>query len=237
MTPKLRRRTPKMNAIKSIRIVTLLATMLLLPTASAAPKTDLEKAMSYDGLEKISVKGIDLAYARPGASLAGYNRVLLEPIDVAFHKNWNPTRSGSNIKLGSRERENIRTGVAKIVYDEFVKELQTKSSYQVVNEPGPDVLRVKAKIVNLYVNAPDARASRSRTYTVSAGEMTIFAELYDSETGELLARVVDRRQARDTTTMTLTDSVVNAEEARTIASNWARILRNALDKAHGIGKM
>jgi hypothetical protein len=79
-------------------------------------------------------------------------------------------------------------------------------------------------------------AGRSRTYTVSAGEMTIFAELYDSETGEVLARVVDRREARSSGRLTLTNSVVNASEARSIASNWARILRNGLDKAHGIGK-
>jgi Protein of unknown function (DUF3313) len=210
------------NTIDSVRIVTLLASTLLLPTAYAASKADLEKAMSYDGLQKISVKGIDLAYARPDATLAGYNRVMVDPIDVAFHKNWDPTRTGSWIKLSAEERENIRTGVAKIVYEELVKELQNKGSYQVVNEAGPDVLRVKAKIVNLYVNAPDTKtAGRSRTYTVSAGEMTIFAELYDSETGEVLARVVDRREARGTGRLTLTNSMVSADEARSIASNWA----------------
>jgi hypothetical protein len=226
-----------MNTIESVRVVALLASMLLLTTASAASKAELDKAMSYDGLQRISVKGVDLAYARPGATLAGYNRIMLEPIDVAFRKDWNPTRTGSRIKLSAEERENIRTGVAKIVYDEFVNELQNKSGYQVVNEVGPDVLRVKAKIVNLYVNAPDTRtAGRSRTYTVSAGEMTIFAELYDSETGEVLARVADRREARGSGTLTLTNSVVNADEARSIASSWARILRNGLDKAHAIGK-
>jgi hypothetical protein len=225
------------NPIKSVRIVTLLASTLLLSTAYAASKADLDKAMSYDGLQRISVKGIDLAYARPGATLAGYNAVMLEPIDVAFSKDWNPTRTGSMIKLSAEERENIRTGVAKIVFEELVKELQNKSSYQVVNEAGPGVLRVKAKIINLYVNAPDTKtAGRSRTYTVSAGEMTIFAELYDSETGEVLARVVDRREARSTGRLMLTNSVVNADEVRSIASDWARILRGGLDKAHGIGK-
>jgi hypothetical protein len=222
---------------RSIRIVSLLASTLLLTSAFAATKADLEKAMSYDGLEKINVKGIDLAYARPGATLAGYNRVKLEPVEVAFHKNWDPTRTDSRIKLSADERENIRTGVAKIVYEEFVKELQTKSNYGVVDESGPDVLRVKARIVNLYVNAPDAGVTgRSRTYTVSAGEMTILAELFDSETGQVLARIVDRREARNTTMMTLSNSVVNAGEAQAIAASWARILRDGLDKAHGIGK-
>jgi hypothetical protein len=226
-----------MNSIDSVRIVALLASMLLLTTASAASKAELDKAMSYDGLQRVSVKGVDLAYARPGATLAGYNRVMLEPIDVAFHKNWNPTRAGSRLKLSVEERENIRTGVAKIVYDKFVKELQNKSGYEVAYEAGPDVLRVKVHIVNLFVDAPDTKTpGRSRTYTVSAGEMTIFAELYDSETGEVLARVADRREARGSRPLTLTNSVVNADEAESIASSWARILRNALDRAHGIGK-
>lgn len=226
-----------MNTVKSVGVAVLLAAPILLTSASAAPKGDPEKPMSYDGLQKISVKGIDLAYARPGATLAAYSRVMLEPIDVAFHKDWNPTKAQSRLKLSAEELENIKTGVAKIVYDEFVKELQSKSGFQVVSEAGPDVLRVKAHIVNLFVNAPESRTSApTRTYTVSAGEMTIFAELFDSETGEVLARIADRRAARRASQVTLTNSVVNADEARSIASGWARILRDALDRAHGIGK-
>jgi len=215
----------------------LLASMTLLTSGFAATKEDLEKAMSYDGLQKITVKGIDLAYARPGATLAAYDRVKLEPVDVAFRKDWNPKVPGSRIKVGTAERENIRTGVAKIVYEEFVKELQNKSSYKVVDEAGSDVLRVKVKILNLYVNAPDTgTASISRQYTVSAGEMTMLAELYDSETGEILARVVDRSGGRQTDRFSLSSSATNTEEARSAASGWARVLRNGLDKAHGIGK-
>jgi hypothetical protein len=211
--------------------------MLILPAAFAASKAELEQALSHDGLQKVSVKGLDLAYAKPGATLAAYNRVKLDPVEVAFRKDWNPTRTGSSLKLSAEERENIRSGTAKIVLEEFVKELRAKSSYQVVDETGSDVLRVKVSIVNLYVNAPETMtAGRSKTYTVSAGEMTLFAELFDSETGAIIARVVDRREARGTGMMTLTNSVVNAGEAQAIASNWARILRNALDKAHGIGK-
>jgi hypothetical protein len=79
-------------------------------------------------------------------------------------------------------------------------------------------------------------AGRSRTYVVSAGETTLFAELFDSESGQMLARAADRRQARDNGSLTLSDSMVNTDEATVIASRWAGILRDGLDKAHGIGK-
>lgn len=226
-----------MKSLRITPIVALLASAFLLAPAFADSKAELEEAMSADGLQKIKVKGIDLAYGRPGATLAVYNRVMLDPVEVAFHKNWDPEKAGSRFKLTTEERENIKTGVAKLVRDEFVKELQTKSSYQVVDAPGDDVLRVRANIANLYVNAPDTMtAGRTKTYTVSAGEMTLIMELYDSGTGQVLARVIDRREARDTGMMTLTNSVVNASEARLIASSWARILRTRLDAAHGIGK-
>lgn len=215
----------------------MLLSALFASSSVAQSKAELDEAMSHDGLQRIKVKGIDLAYARPGASLAGYNAVMIDPVDVAFRKDWDPTKPGSRQKLSTAERDNIRRGVGDIVRDELVKELQGKSVYKVATAPGPDVLRVRAGIANLYVNAPDTMsAGRTRTYTVSAGEMTLVAELLDSETGEIVSRVVDRREAQGTGTMTLTNSVVNAAEARSIASSWARILRSRLDAAHGIGR-
>lgn len=226
----------KLNLILS---GTTLALVALLPavTLAQSPRAALEETMSYDGLQKIKVKGIDLAYARPGASLAGYGKVIIDPVEVSFRKDWDPGRTGSRMKLDAKERENIRSGVAKIVQEEFAKELGKGGAYQVVTEPGPDVLRLRANIADLYVNAPDTMTpGRTQVYTISAGEMTLVAELVDSESGQAIARVVDRREAQGTGVMTLTNSVVNRQEASIIASSWARILRKRLDAAHGIGR-
>lgn len=225
-----------MNFILRLGLFTLLASALVASVGCANRSSDHAEAMSHDGLQKVSVKGLDLAYALPGATLAGYQRVLLDPVEVAFRKDWDPTRTGSRIRLSTEERENIRAGLAQAVREAFVTELQRAGSYPVVSEAGPDVLRVKVHVVDLYVNAPDTAAARSRTYVMSAGEMTLSAELFDSETGQTLARVVDRREARDTDQLKLTNTVLNRGEAQDIASAWARILRGALDKAHGIGR-
>ena len=157
------------------------------PVCAAAASVD--EMMSYDGLEKVSVKGLELAYVRPGASLAGYHQVQLAPVEVSFHKDFSPTRSGSRINLSTSQLESIRTGVARIVAEEFTKALEAKGGYPVVAAPGPGILLVKAEILNLYVNAPDVMTSgRSRSYTMPAGQMTLAEELYDFETGRFRSR-------------------------------------------------
>ncbi len=227
----------RISSVASLLCSLALPLLLLQPASAASSSTKaLEDAMGQDGLQKTSVKGIELAYVKPGASLAGYKRVKIDPVEVAFHKSWDPTRTGSNIKVSSTERQKILDGVARLVQEEFTREIQGSSGYAVTDETGDDVLRVKIHIVNLYVSAPDTGKSsgRSRTYVVSAGEMTLFAELIDSKTNEVVARVVDRREARSAGRVSLGDSVNNQGEARTIAAGWARILRKALDNAHGI---
>jgi len=222
--------------VSAFRAASLLTLALALTGALAAGSKEVDAAMSSGGLQKVKVKGIELAYTRPGASLAGYKRVMLDPVAVEFDKSWNPTRSGSTLKIGASERENIRSTIARLVQEAFAKELQASSSYQVVNESGPDVLRVKASIVNLYLNAADAgSSSRTRTYVTSAGSLTLVAELQDSASRQVLARVADRREASDSGRLQATDNMVNEDETRAVATQWARILRTALDKAHAIG--
>jgi hypothetical protein len=68
---------------------------------------------------------------------------------------------------------------------------------------------------------------------VSAGEMTLVADLYDSETNTLIGHVIDRQRALDNGPydFQIANSVTNAAEADRILSGWARRLRNALENA------
>ena len=99
--------------------------------------------------------------------------------------------------------------------------------------PGEGVLRIKAEIRDLYINAPDLpRAGLVRTYTLSVGEMTLVAELRDAPTGDLIARVFDRKRDPESVWLELTTRVDNVAAAQRAAASWAHALREQLDAAH-----
>ena len=71
----------------------------------------------------------------------------------------------------------------------------------------------------------------TRTYTTSAGEMTLYVELFDSATGAKIGQAIDRQRALDNGRITYTNSVTNTAEANRILRKWANLLVDALDEA------
>lgn len=96
------------------------------------------------------------------------------------------------------------------------------------------VLRIKADIRDLYINAPDvSRSGITRTYTLSVGELTLVGELRDAPTGDLIARIVDHRRDPKHQSLELTTRVENTDVVRRAAERWAKALREQLDAEHG----
>lgn len=215
----------------------ILATAALAPAAAAAPgDSRLRRAAaewSHDGLRRTQVPGLDLVYVREGASLAGYDKVWLRSVDVAFRRDWRPAaRPGS--RLVDADVARIKDGLARILRDEAGREL-ARGGYALVDGAATGVLAVDVSIVDLYINAPDVPGGPPvQRYTLSVGEMTLQADLRDAPSGETLARVLDRREGRDLGEFQLTTAVDNAGEARDAVRAWARILRQRLDAARGL---
>lgn len=64
-----------------------------------------------------------------------------------------------------------------------------------VADSSDDVLILHPAIIDLDITPPDIPVpGRSTTYVASAGAATLYLELYDSVSGEILARVVDRQR-------------------------------------------
>jgi hypothetical protein len=192
----------------------------------------------WDGLSKVKLKGMDAAYARPGADFKVYNKVIIDPIEVAFAKDWDKKTSTTNRKIEPEKLEEIKTKLGQLAQETFAEVFSKDNGMQVVTEPGPDVLRFSSAIVDLWPRAVDTQEpGRTYTFTTSAGSAVLYAELRDSETNQLIGRVVDGREARNSGTMRWTNSVENTAEARMMVSEWARILRKRYDALReGSGK-
>src|SRR5262249_12283405 len=100
----------------------------------------------------------------------------------------------------------------------------------------PGVLVLRPALINIEVNAPDLMSpGRSTTYVQSAGQMTLYLELWDGGTSTILARVLDAQS--DSTVYTQNaNTVTNKWAAERILRDWADELRTKLDLARGKSK-
>jgi len=208
-------------------------------TDAGAPKSrrDAQGVWEAEGLSKVTVKGLDVVYARPGATLAGYEKFMLRPITVAFQRGWEKQSApGTRSPIKAADAQKIKDRLSALVREEVIKQLG-EGGYALVGTAGDNVLDVSLSIVNLDVNAPDIKtAGRVETYALSAGEMTLVADLRDSASGDIVMRIFDRTQAREHFQPQRITSVDNVAEARTAASGWAKALRKELDLAKTVGK-
>jgi len=212
-----------------------LATMFLATAGIAIAKQEELPQITEDGLHRVADSKMAIVYAEPGADLVQYKRIQLLDAYVAFKKNWardQRSRSADKLSVTSRDVEKIKTNLAKEFQQVFRKTLED-GGYEIVDEAGEDVLLVRPAIINLDVNAPDTmRAGRSMSFTSTAGEMTLYIEIYDSITGDLIAKALDRKA--DTSRQsyyTWTNSVTNKAAAKRILQGWADILLDALNEA------
>jgi len=192
--------------------------------------------ITEDGLHRVHDAELAVVYAEPGADLAGYGKVMISEPSVAFKKNWDrDMRSGSASKLSTSSRVNttrIKKDLALAFETVFTDKL-TSGGYEVVTEAGDDVLQIRPSIVNLDINAPQTSgAGRTNQYVRSAGEMTLYLELFDSSTGDLIAKALDRQVDRENNEMmTWANSATNKAAAERILNGWADILLEALNEA------
>ena len=117
----------------------------------------------------------------------------------------------------------------------FTQELQTKGHYQIVDVAAPDVLVLRPAIINLMVTAPDIMTPDMNSIIVSsAGQMTLYLELWDSVSKTILAREIDPQADQSSGGMgEIADGVTNQAAADIILKHWADLLRKHLDEVRG----
>jgi hypothetical protein len=190
-------------------------------------------ASDTEGLVAIKARNVDKAWLLPGADFRPYRKVLLRNAEVAFQKDWlrdmNGNRGPMLTNRVTRQDAQKIVDAARSGFDEIWAQAFKSSGFEVVAAPGDDVLEISPRVVDLYVNAPDAfSAAGTRNYTVEAGEATLRMDIRDSRMGTLLGRVVDQRETLRTPRGQFTDSVTNRQQFAQLFATWALIAAKGL---------
>lgn len=215
--------------------VLLLSTVLL--AACASTKT---QPVSQDGLVLQDDTKFQEVYLLPEADFSVYESIGVGACSVSFRKNWLRDQNNSRLDLSSRvtqkDVDSIKDALGDACSNHFSEALLAAPAYDIVDQfdNGEAVLIVRPAIINLDINAPDTMSPGvSRSYTTTAGEMTLALELVDGTTGQVLARARDRRRSTDYGTLQWTSGVTNKAEADRTLKRWAGLLRAGLDEATG----
>jgi hypothetical protein len=210
---------------------TLFMALLCLLSIPALAEDTLPE-VSHDGLHRVKDTKVRAVWMRPGADLKQYDKVAILDTYVAFRKNWQRDHNRDAAALGDRvsdgDMQNIREHLAAELKKVFTEELSTKGGHEVVTTADTGVLILRPAIINLDVTAPDLmEPGITHTFAASTGQMTLYLELYDGRTQDIIARVIDPEAARDNQ-IQWSNSVSNKAEADRILRRWAQLLNAQL---------
>jgi hypothetical protein len=216
--------------VKKIKFI-LLGTLLTMGFSGVS----VAEQDSKDGLTLTIDKRSTIAYKKEGVDFSEYTHVLILPSQVAFKKNWKRDYNRDQVGLSGRLKDadiiEIKEGVAKLFDEVFKDEFAKKGDSPLVDKVSAGTLIIKPAVIDLDINAPDLKtANRSRTYINETGKATLYLELYDGVTGEILARVMDAKIVGNHSFYKWANSVTNKADAKRTFRTWAKKLREKFDE-------
>jgi hypothetical protein len=180
--------------------------------------------------------GVDLLYMKEGVDFKKYNKVMLDHI-IFF------TDPGAQFKgVEADELKKLEVSFHSALKNELEKEYPYVS-YPIVNEPGPDVMKLRVAVTTLNPGRPVVCGAAMALLPISltlgeakqavtgknigTGNASIEAEMLDSLTNERIAAAIDNYNGTK-------DSCIEKEGlAHEAFGFWAARLRFFMDAMHG----
>ena len=209
---------------------------LLIAVTSALAAVD-HKAYPQEiptGMDKVKSREFDKLYVKPGFQPGDYGKVIIEEPLVAMDDEW---EWKNRTRVTQSDLNRVSGNTSEIMLKQFSEKLSGKAGFAVVAaDPsaaapsGQGVLRLKPSMIDVHPNGAELTRDMDKdTYTRSAGYATLYLDLYDANTGELLMRVIDRDEPKFRQTLQQTNRGTNYRDTELMVSRWAKALRKHLD--------
>jgi len=172
-------------------------------------------------------------YVDTSVDFSKYKKVMIDKVIFYFAPSSKP------IGVDPDELEMLAKSFEKALVEEL------KDAYPIVTKPGPDVLRIRVAITDVKAGNPmlgaasavlpvgvavNAISNVTTGESVNVGEATIEAAFLDSETGRVVAAIMDRKVGSTYSTGSVKGKWGHAKQA---FKEWAKRLRQWLDGVHG----
>ncbi len=205
--------------------------------AAAGEKEKAKKAPPVSGflgdcsdLQPHPDKKLMLVYRKHAGVLAAYDKFLVDPVLIYFHD------EAKGVGVDPQELAEL----AGFLREAVVGALTEGGKYQVVEEPGPGVVRLRGAITDVVPVDPakNIGASVAGMATgvglllprVDLGKTSIEAEFLDSETSERLVAVVAEKKGKR-----FGGKIKGAKtwgDVKAAFKQWSKDLRKRLDQIH-----
>jgi len=222
---------------KVLVIVALAAIATVGCSSTPTFQTGDDAEITHDGLTRMDRTIMDAVWARTDIDLTGINKIMFLGAGVEYRTNSGPYsgRAGTGSVRSSSNRSEFQLDAdTRALFEEeitgaFLEEFQTSELFKVVEEPGPDVLLIRAGLLDVVSRVPPDSVGRSRIFLDSVGEATLVLEVRDSVGLTILARAVDRRAMSNQSMAIESSRPRNRAEVRRLGRRWGQLLRDGLE--------
>ena len=136
-----------------------LAAALFAATGGAAPKqprieTGPDAEVTFDGLVRVQKSVVDAAWVKPTLDLTPYKKLMVVSQGVSFRKLEPVSDFQARKESQFPVKEENKERLSRELKTAFETELGKLERYQIVNQPGPDVLLLVGAVIDVVSNIP-----------------------------------------------------------------------------------
>jgi hypothetical protein len=173
------------------------------------------REVTADGLLEVRHRTSYREYAKPGADLSAYDKIMIQPVRVAY------TSGGETEAIAAKDYDRLNRQFRSAVVDAVGR------AFPIVDKAGTGVLLLETSILDLSLKH---QGSMRATIFVTNQDVTMVADLRDSESQELLYRAEKRQRIADSPLL-LMDAIEFWSNLERFLEIWAISLLEILDHA------